>query len=118
MSFELRLKLARTNKGNSKNDLANLVALHYSQIERYENKVVQSLEEILGKSVNSLNSLKANTDFLMNGRTQDLAINTISDKELSNQFKYIEKFSEADKSLIKILLDAFIIKKEIQQLAI
>ena len=52
MSFELRLKLARTNKGNSKNDLANLVAVHYSQIERYENKVVQSLEEILGKSVN------------------------------------------------------------------
>ena len=54
----------------------------------------------------------------MNGRTQDVAINTISDKELSNQFKYIEKFSEADKSLIKILLDAFIIKKEIKQIAI
>lgn len=115
MSFELRLKLARTNKGNSKNDLANLIAVHYSQIERYENKGVQSLEEILGKSVNAL---KINTDFLMNGITQDLANIIISDKELSNQFKYIKKFSEADKSLIKILLDAFIIKKEIQQLAI
>ena len=39
-SFELRLKLARSNKGHSKNDLANLITVHYSQSGRYENRGV------------------------------------------------------------------------------
>ena len=114
MSFELRLKQARTNKGYSKSDLANLIGVHYSQIGRYENKGAQPSAEVLGKLANAL---EVTTDFLMNGTADNLANNTLSDKELLNQFKYIEKLPEADKSVIKILLDAFITKKQIQQLA-
>ena len=47
----------------------------------------------------------------------DLADSSLTDKELLNQFKAIEKMQENDKSVIKILIDAFITKKKIQQLA-
>ncbi|WP_157492648.1 hypothetical protein [Flavobacterium sp. TAB 87] len=48
---------------------------------------------------------------------RDLADSSLTDKELLNQFKAIEKMQENDKSVIKILIDAFITKKKIQQLA-
>jgi hypothetical protein len=56
--------------------------------------------------------------FLMNGSSDDLANISLTDKELLNQFKAIENMQENDKSVIKILIDAFITKKKIQQLAI
>jgi len=40
-----------------------------------------------------------------------------SDKELLKQFREVEKMEEKDKSIVKELIDAFITKKKIQQLA-
>jgi hypothetical protein len=47
-----------------------------------------------------------------------LADNSLSDEELLNQFKAIEKMQDNDKSVVKTLIDAFITKKKIQQLAL
>ena len=63
------------------------------------------------------NALGVSSDFLMSGSSDDLADSLLTDKELLNQFKAIEKMQENDKSVIKILIDAFITKKKIQQLA-
>jgi len=52
-----------------------------------------------------------------NGSTDELAENTLNDKELLNQFKAIEKMNDNDKSVVKTLIDAFITKRKIQQLA-
>ena len=41
----------------------------------------------------------------------------LTDKELLNQFKQIEKLPVNDISVVKIFLDAFLTKKKIQQLA-
>jgi transcriptional regulator with XRE-family HTH domain len=115
MSFDERLKRIRIEKGLSKGDLANLIGVHYSQIGRYENKGAQPSADILSKLANALG---ITTDFLMNGTSENLADNSLSDKELLNQFKFIEKLPEVDKNVVKILLDAFITKKQIQKLII
>lgn len=115
MSFEERIKKARIEKGLSKSDLANAIGVHYSQIGRYENKGAQPSADILGKLANALG---VTTDFLMNGTADNLADNSLSDKELLNQFKFIEKLPDTDKNVVKVLLDAFITKKQIQKLAI
>jgi len=47
----------------------------------------------------------------------DLANSSLSDKELLNQFKIIEKLPEQDRSVVKIFLDAFITKGKLKQLA-
>lgn len=114
MSFSERLKIARMQKGYSKTDLAEKIGVHYSQIGRYENKGSQPSADVLSKIANAL---EISTDFLMNGNTDTFAENTLMDKELLNQFKTIEQFSDQDKSVVKILLDAFITKKQIQKLA-
>lgn len=113
MSFSKRLKIARMEKGFSKSDLANRIGVHYSQIGRYENKGAQPSADVLSKLSNAL---EVSSDFLMSGSANDFADASLSDKELLNQFKIIERLSEEDRNVVKILLDAFITKKQIQKL--
>jgi hypothetical protein len=74
----------------------------------YENKASQPSADILSKMANVLG---VSSDFLTNGSTEELATNTLSDKELLNQFKAIEKMSGSDKNIVKTLIEAFITKK-------
>jgi transcriptional regulator with XRE-family HTH domain len=115
MNFHQRLKSLRLNKNLSKSDLANLAGIHYSQIGRYEEKGATPSADIMAKIANVL---EVSSDFLMNGSSDDLANTSLTDKELLNQFKAIENMQENDKSVVKTLIDAFITKKKVQQLAI
>lgn len=115
MSFAVRLKKARVDKGLSQTELANLVGIHYTQVGRYENKGAQPSAEVLAKLANALG---VSSDFLNNGSTDELAENTLRDIELLNQFRAIEKMPDNDKNIIKTLIDAFITKRKVQQLAL
>lgn len=112
MSFEERLKKIRIEKGLSKGYLANMIGVHYSQIGRYENKGAQPSADVLAKLANSLG---VSVDFLMNGTVENLADKSLSDKDLLNQFKTIEAFSDEKKKVVKELLNAFIITTKLQQ---
>lgn len=112
MTFSERLKKARLEKGYSKSDLAKEIGIHYSQIGRYEEKGAQPSAEVLGKLANIL---EVSTDFLMNGTSDDLAQSSLTDKELLNQFKKIEKLPTDKKMIVKELLDAFLFKYNIKQ---
>jgi|LakMenEpi03Aug12_release.lakeMendotaPanAssembly.Ray.scaffolds.fasta_scaffold175254_3 transcriptional regulator with XRE-family HTH domain len=114
MDFHQRLKQLRTEKGLSKGDLATLATVHYSQIGRYEEKGATPSADIMAKIANALG---VSSDFLMNGSSNELADSSLTDKELLNQFKAIEAMQEDDKTVIKTLIDAFITKKKVQQLA-
>jgi len=115
MEFSNRLKKARLEKNLSKSDLADKIGVHYSQIGRYEEKGALPSADVLA---NLANVLEVSSDFLMNGTSDDLANNTLTDKELLNQFKSIEKMNDTDKNVIKILIDAFITKAKIKQLVL
>lgn len=115
MSFSERLKKARLEKGYSKSDLAKQIGVHYSQIGRYEEKGAQPSADVLAKLANAL---EVTSDFLMNGTSDDLANSSLTDKELLNQFKIIEKLPESDKNVVKVFLDAFITKGKLKQLAL
>ena len=113
--FSDRLKKARLEKGYSRSDLAKEINVHYPQIGRYEDKGAQPSADILAKLANAL---EVTSDYLMNGTSDDLANSSLTDKELLNQFKMIEKMTEEKKSVVKIFLDAFITKDKIKQLAL
>jgi transcriptional regulator with XRE-family HTH domain len=115
MSFALRLKKARVDKGLSQTELGSLAGIHYTQIGRYENKGAQPSADILSKLANSLG---VSSDYLTNGSTDEMAENTLSDKELLSQFRAIEKMPDNDRFVVKSLIDAFITKRKIQQLAV
>jgi hypothetical protein len=58
------------------------------------------------------------SDFLTNGTSDDMADSSLTDMELLNQFKTIERLSETDKNVVKVLLDAFITKNKLKQLVL
>lgn len=115
MGFAQRLKKARTDKGFSQTELANQVSIHYTQIGRYETKGAQPSADVLSKMANAL---EVSSDYLTNGTSDDLAESSLTDKELLNQFKAIEKMPEAKRSVVKEFLDAFITKDKLRKLAV
>lgn len=115
MGFAERLKKARNDRGLSQTELAKLVGIHYTQIGRYEKKGAQPSAEVLSKLSNALG---VSSDYLTNGTSDDLAESSLTDKELLNQFKAIEKMGDEDKGVVKVFLDAFITKKKLKQLAL
>ncbi|HBH50208.1 MAG TPA: transcriptional regulator [Bacteroidales bacterium] len=115
MNFGERLKKARLEKGFSKSDLAKEIGVHYSQIGRYEDKGANPAADVLAKLANAL---EVSSDYLMNGTSNDLANNSLTDKELLNQFKAIQGMTDNDKTVIKTLIDAFITKNKLKQLAL
>jgi len=108
-----RIKQLRTSKNMTQSDLAKIVELTYIQVGRYEKGKSNPSAEVLQKLASALDTT---TDFLMNGGTEQVQAQ-LSDKELLKQFREVEQLSEKDKSIVKELIDAFITKKKIQQLA-
>jgi transcriptional regulator with XRE-family HTH domain len=115
MEFKDRLKKIRTEKGLSQSQLARAIEVHVTNISRYERGENMPTSEVLAKLAGVLG---VTADFLMDGSVNDKAQIAISDKELLNQFKEVEKLSQEDKHLIKTFIDAFLTKRKIQQLAI
>lgn len=109
-----RIKQIRKEKGMSQSVLAQKVGLSYAQIGRYETKGVQPSADAL-KSIADV--LGVSPDFLLYGSTDQRANSSLSDSELIQQFKAVEQMNEDDKNVIKQLIDAFITKRKIQQLA-
>ncbi len=112
MSFGKRLAKARTEKGYSQTELGDIAGVHYTQIGRYEKKGVVPAGDVLGKIANALG---VTTDFLMSGTTNDQANDTLNDKELIALFKRTEELPKERKKVVKELLEAFLIKTELQQ---
>jgi len=105
----------RKKKGFSQSDLAKLVGISYAQVGRYETKGAQPPAEVLKKIADALDTT---VDYLINGDTDEKALSTLRDAELLQQFRAVEQMDEEDKVTVKKLIDAFITKRKIQQLAL
>jgi sensor domain CHASE-containing protein len=57
----------------------------------------------------------ASIDYLMNGTTQDLTQENITDKTLINQFNLISELTEKNKTVVTKLIDAFLFQQEMKQ---
>jgi transcriptional regulator with XRE-family HTH domain len=111
-AFGKRLTAAREAKALTKEKLGKVVAVHHSQIGRYEKGEASPSAEVLKKMANALN---VSTDYLMNGTTADLAAENINDKTLINQFNRISELTEENKTVVSKLIDAFLFQQEMRQ---
>jgi len=112
MSLAERLKSTRTEKKISQQKLAEIANVHYTNVGRYERGDAKPSAEILNRLANAL---EVSPDYLMNGTLDDKAQSSLSDQELLSQFKRIEQMPEDRKRLVKEVLDAFILKSDLQQ---
>lgn len=109
-----RILELRKKKNWSQSELAKEVGVTYAQIGRYETKGAQPSAEVLKKIANALNT---STDYLMNGNKDEKAMAALEDSELLQQFKEVEKMDLEDKKTIKNIIDAFIKRNKLQQIA-
>ena len=113
MHVGTRIKQLRTEQKLTQSALAEKVDLTYVQIGRYEKGKSKPSSAVLQRLAAALDTT---TDFLMNGGTEAVEAQ-LSDKELLRQFQAVEQLKPADKQLVKTFIDAFITKRQIQQLA-
>jgi transcriptional regulator with XRE-family HTH domain len=112
MEFKERLKQARTNKGVSQSQLAKAIGVHVTNISRYERGENRPTSDVLTKLANEL---EVTSDFLMDGSMDDKAQKGISDKELLSMFQKVVTLPNDKKSVVKELLESFLIKIDLQQ---
>lgn len=112
MDFKDRLKELRVKKGISQNELARIIGVHVTNISRYERGENRPTSDVLAKLANALD---VTADYLMDGSMDDKAQSTISDKELLSQFQRLEKLPSEKKAVVKELIDAFLLKTDLQQ---
>ena len=106
-----------TNAGKQKltqTELAGLVSLSYIQVGRYETNKSNPSADVLNRLAAALDT---STDYIMKGTQDEAVAAQLTDKELLKQFKQVELLNQEDKHLIKTFIDAFITKRQIQQLA-
>jgi transcriptional regulator with XRE-family HTH domain len=110
-----RIVELRKKKGFSQSNLAKQVGISYAQVGRYEIKGAQPPAEVLKKIADALDTT---VDYLINGDTDEKAVSSLKDAELLQQFRAVEQMDDDDKGTVKKLIDAFITKRKIQQLAL
>ena len=111
--FQKRLKELRLEKNLSQTELGDMIGVHYTHIGRYErglsipkSATMRRLAEALGVT----------TDYLFEGKMDEVAKSRLKDRDLLQMFNEVEKLNEDDKSVIKKLIDAFLTKKKVQSL--
>lgn len=85
-------------------------------MSRYEIKGVQPPANVINKLADALGT---SIDFLISGDKDEKVKASLKDAELlqQQQFKAVEQFTDDDKTVVKKLIDAFIVKKQLQLMA-
>jgi transcriptional regulator with XRE-family HTH domain len=112
--FAERLRELRRQKDLSQSDLGERVSLHFTHISRYERGLSRPTADTLKRLADALG---VSGDYLLEGATDEAAKARFEDRELLRRFQEVQELPERDKEIVKELLDAFLTKRQVQQLA-
>lgn len=111
-SFGDNLKNARTKKGISQGQLAELMGIHPAHISRYErNQTVPSIDVV--KKFADI--LEVSTDMLVYGTDDEKAQGKIKDSELLSMFTKAQTLDEEDCKCVKSLIRAYLFQRDMQK---
>jgi transcriptional regulator with XRE-family HTH domain len=111
--FAARLRELRRARDLSQSDLGELVGIHYTHVSRYERGISRPAADTLMRLADALG---VSSDYLIEGAADDAAQARLSDAGLLRAFQDAEKLPAEDKAVIKALLDAFVTKRQLQEL--
>lgn len=115
MTVGEHIKELKPRKKLTQTDLAKLVELPFIQAERYETHKSNQSADVLPRLTTALH---LTADYLLKGTEDDGVAEQLMHKELIKQFKQVELLNSEDKHLVKTFIDAFITKRQVQQLAL
>jgi transcriptional regulator with XRE-family HTH domain len=112
--FADRLRALRRQKNLSQTELGDLVGLHFTHISRYERGLSRPSADTLKRLADALG---VSGDYLLEGSTEEAAKARFEDRDLLRRFQEVQDLPDRDKEIVKELLDAFLTKRQLQQLA-
>jgi transcriptional regulator with XRE-family HTH domain len=112
--FAHRLRELRRQKDLSQTELADRVQVHSTHISRYERGLSRPSADTLKRLADVLG---VSGDYLLEGATDEAAKARFEDRELLRRFQEVQELPDRDKEIVKELLDAFLTKRHVQQLA-
>jgi transcriptional regulator with XRE-family HTH domain len=112
--FAQRLRELRKQKNLSQTELGQVAGLHYTHIGRFERGASRPSGDTLKRLSDALG---VSSDYLLDGATDEAAKARFEDRELLRQFQEVEHLPDEDKNVVKKLLDAFLVKKQLQAMA-
>lgn len=111
--FAQRLRTLRKARDLSQTQLGERAGLHYTHIGRFERGTSRPGGDTLKRLADSLDTT---SDFLLEGASDDAAAARVTDRELLRQFQAVEHLPDADKHIVKTLLDAFLTRRQIESM--
>jgi transcriptional regulator with XRE-family HTH domain len=114
MKISEKIKKLRQEKGWSQTQLANKLGIHPQHVSRYERGVFTPSAETLTK-IGEVFGVSA--DYLLNEETNDSTGYLIKDKQLQRYLEEVDKLSEADKTLIKEVIESVLVRNKVKDLA-
>jgi transcriptional regulator with XRE-family HTH domain len=111
--FAERLRTLCKQKDLSQTELGQRAGLHYTHIGRSERGMSRPSGDTLKRVADALD---VTSDYLLEGAADDAAKAKFADRELLKQFQEVELLPDADKHVVKTLLDAFLTKRQLQTL--
>ena len=112
VSFGENLKGLRVDKNLSQAELADKIGMHSTHISRYERELTQPTLEVIKKIAEAL---QVSVDTLVYGTKDEKAKNNIKDQELLTMFTKVQSLDKQDVVCIKSMLNAYILKTDLQK---
>lgn len=111
--FAQRLRALRKERDLSQSQLGEKAGLHYTHIGRFERGTSRPGGDTLQRLADALDTT---ADYLIQGASDEAAAARVTDRELLRQFQAVEHLPEHDKQIVKTLLEAFIAKRQIEDI--
>jgi transcriptional regulator with XRE-family HTH domain len=112
-SFAQRLRTLRKARDLSQTQLGQKAGLHYTHIGRFERGTSRPGGDTLQRLADALDTT---SDYLLQGASDEAAQARVTDRDLLRQFQAVEHLSDADKHVVKTLLDAFLTRRQIENI--
>ncbi|HQE60585.1 MAG TPA: helix-turn-helix domain-containing protein [Spirochaetota bacterium] len=113
MTLGEKIRLIRKKKKLSQKELAQKIGMHENHLGRYENGLSEPTAPVLKKICEALD---VPADYLLFDNKENSPASKVTDKELLEQFELVDKFTDDDKKIVKVVLDAFISRNKIKDI--
>jgi len=90
-----------------------MAGVHFMHYGRYERGISRPTADALKRLAEVL---AVSGDYLLGGSAEQAATVRLQDRELLQQFQEVEGLAEEDKTLVKKFLEAFLLKKRLQEM--
>ncbi|MCP3889260.1 MAG: helix-turn-helix transcriptional regulator [Desulfobulbaceae bacterium] len=111
MTLGTKLKKLRKEKGLSQAALEAMSGVNCKLLSKYENERIVPSADTLRKIAEAL---QISSDYLIFDNAPKDGISTLKDLELFEKFKEVENMSPENRSMIKHMIDALLIKSKVE----